>query len=210
MIRGLLADDHPLYRQGLAGYLAVCAGIEVVAEVATGPDAVAGAVAARPDVCVLDLSMPGFSGLEAATRIRARLHGTSVLILSVVDGGEAVFRAMRAGAQGYVVKTAEPDAVVTGIRTVAQGGAVFSASLTERLSEWFGTLEQSRPAFAHLTPREREVLRLLADGLATGAIARRLELQEKTVRNVVSAILTKLQVPDRAAAVARVREAGGL
>lgn len=205
-VRVLLADDHPLYRQGLAGFLAAATGIEVVAEVASGDAAVARATEVAPHVCVLDHSMPGLTGVEATRLIRERVPEAGVLILTMFDSDETVFQAMRAGARGFLVKTDDPEIVVDAIRTVARGGAVFSAGLAARLAEWFTALETAgRPHFPDLTPREREVLELLADGLPTRSIARRLGVQDKTIRNIVSVILAKLQVPDRAAAVARAR-----
>ncbi len=209
-IRVLLADDHPLYRQGLAGFLAASEGIEVVAELASGDEAVAAVSELEPDVCVLDHSMPVMTGVEAARRIRELAPGTGVVILTMFDTDETVFQAMRAGVRGYLVKTDEPETVANAVRTVARGGAVFSAGLAARLVEWFTVLETARRRPLHaLTPRERDVLDLLSEGLPTRSIARRLEVQDKTVRNVVSAILAKLEVPDRAAAIARIRELDG-
>lgn len=204
----LLVDDHPLYRRGLAGLLATTPDLVVVGQGGSGREAVDQVGRLRPDVVVLDLTMPELDGVEACREIVATAPSTAVLILTMSDDDDLVFRAMQAGARGYVVKTAEPAAVLTAIRTVAGGGAVLSPGLATRLASWFATLEREHGPLAHLTAREREVLRLMVRGRDNAAIAAYLGVSPKTVRNVVSSVLGKLSVPDRSAAVAKARDAG--
>lgn len=204
----LLVDDHPLYRRGLAGLLATTTDLVVVGQGGSGREAVDDAGRLRPDVVVLDLTMPELDGVEACRQILATAPSTAVLILTMSDDDDLVFRAMQAGARGYVVKSADPSSVLTAIRTVAGGGAVLSPGLATRLASWFTTLEREHGPLAHLTVREREVLRLMVRGRDNAAIAAYLGVSLKTVRNVVSAVLAKLSVPDRSAAVAKARAAG--
>ena len=203
MIRVLIADDHPVFLAGLEALLSATPGIEVVGQAASGAEVVSGVQAQRPDVVVLDLNMPGPGGIatirELGTRSSAR-----VLVLTMYDDDSLVFDAVRAGALGYVLKGAHPDEIVLGVEAVARGEAVFGTALAARMADWF-----ARPdPFLELTPRQRDVLALLARGLKNQAIADRLGVSLKTVRNLVSEILTKLQVPDRATAGERARQAG--
>lgn len=204
----LLVDDHPVYRQGLAGLLATTTDLVVVGQGGTGREAVDHAGRLFPDVVVLDLTMPELDGLEACREILATAPSTAVLILTMSDDDDLVFRAMQAGARGYVVKSAEPSSVLTAIRTVAEGGAVLSPALASRLASWFATLQREYGPLAHLTARERDILRLMVRGRNNAAIAAYLDVSPKTVRNVVSSIFAKLTVPDRSAAIAMARQAG--
>lgn len=207
-IRVVVADDHPIYRDGLVGLLAVTDDLEVVGQGGDGREALALADRLRPDVAVLDLQMPGIDGIEATRAITRTCPEVGVLILTMYDGDDRVFQAMRAGARGYVVKSAAPEVVVDAVRTVGRGGAVLSPALTERLSEWFGTLSREHGPLARLTPREREVLELMARGRDNASISQALGISPKTVRNTVSAIFLKLGVADRREAIARARAAG--
>lgn len=207
-IRVVVADDHPIYRDGLVGLLAVTDDLEVVGQGGDGREAVALADRLRPDVAVLDLQMPGIDGIEATRAITRTCPEVRVLILTMYDGDDRVFQAMRAGARGYVVKSAAPEVVVDAVRTVGHGGAVLSPALTERLSEWFGTLSREHGPVARLTPREREVLELMARGRDNASVSAALGISAKTVRNTVSAIFVKLEVADRREAIARARAAG--
>ncbi|MCB7135961.1 response regulator [Cellulosimicrobium marinum] len=207
-VRVVLADDHPLYRDGLAGLLGTTDDLVVVGTAEDGAGAVALAEELTPDVVVLDLKMPVLDGVEAARRIVAAAPHTAVLVLTMFDDDALVFRAMRAGARGYVLKAADPVAVLAAVRAVARGEAVFSPDLASRLRDWFAAAPVDLGPFARLTPRERDVLDLLARGLGNPAIGERLGISAKTVRNVVSNVLVKLQVADRAGAVARARDAG--
>lgn len=207
-MRILLADDHPVYREGLAGLLAATPDLTVVGQAATGLQAVTLAEALTPDVVVLDLNMPELNGVDAARRIVGSAPHTAVLILTMYDDDALVFQAIQAGARGYVLKAAEPATVLAAIRSVAHGEAIFGAALAQRLSAWFGAMTTDRGPFVQLTPRERQALDLIARGWGNPAIAQRLDVSPKTVRNLVSNIFTKLQVADRAAAIAKAREAG--
>jgi len=206
-IRVLLADDHPVYRAGLAGLLAVTDDLVVVAQASSGTEAVECAREFTPDVAALDLNMPGLDGIEATRAILAVSPRTAVVMLTMYDDDATVFQAMRAGARGYVVKTEAPAAVVAAIRSAALGETIFSAALAHRLTGWFAGMGRTQP-FEHLTPREREVLQLIVRGRDNAAISAILGVSPKTVRNVVSNVFAKLQVADRAAAIAKARESG--
>ena len=198
MIRVLVVDDHPLFRTGLAGLLATVPDVEVVGEAGDGAEAVTRALQLRPDVVLMDLNLPGTPGLEATRRIVAAAPECAVLVLTMVADDTSVVAALRVGARGYVLKEAGQDEVLTAIRTVAAGGAVVGPGVAARLLD--------RPAAgASLTPREAEVLALLARGSSNAEIARELGLSLMTVQNHVSAVLTKLQVRDRTQAALRAR-----
>jgi DNA-binding NarL/FixJ family response regulator len=207
VIRLVLADDHPVFAQGLRTVLEAEPDVEVAAVVGTGRAAVDAASGADPDVAVLDISMPDGDGIWATAQLRAAGLRTRVLILTMSDDDESVFAALRAGASGYTVKGAGPDEVVAAVRAVARGEAVFGTGVAARMLQHFSRTATAAP-FPQLTEREHEVLGLLARGFDNPAIARRLGVSGKTVRNHVSAVITKLQVPDRTAAVLRARDAG--
>lgn len=203
MIRVLIADDHPVFLGGLEALLSATTGIEVVGRATSGDEVLSDVLTHRPDVVVLDLNMPGPGGIATIRELAVR-SSAHVLVLTMYDDDSLVFDAVRAGALGYVLKGAHPDEIVLGVEAVARGEAVFGTALAARMADWF-----ARPdPFQELTPRQRDVLELLAHGLKNQAIADRLGVTLKTVRNVVSEILTKLQVPDRAAAGQRARRAG--
>lgn len=207
-IRVLLADDHPVYRDGLAGLLGATTDLTVVGQASTGRRAVTMAESLTPDVVVLDLNMPELNGVDAARQIVATAPHTAVLILTMYDDDALVFQAMQAGARGDVLKSADPDTILAAVRSVARGEAIFGAALAQRLSHWFGTMDGNRGPFAALTPRENQALELIARGWGNPAIAERMGVSAKTVRNLVSNIFTKLQVADRAQAIAKARDAG--
>lgn len=204
----LLADDHPVYRDGLAGLLGATEDLVVVGQAGTGREAVELAASLTPDVVVLDLNMPELNGVDAARQIVGTAPHTAVLILTMYDDDALVFQALQAGARGYVLKSADPDTVLAAVRSVARGEAIFGAALAQRLSQWFATMDEHRGPFVQLTPRENQALDLIARGLGNPAIAERMGVSPKTVRNLVSNIFTKLQVADRAAAIAKARDAG--
>ncbi len=208
-LRVLLVDDHPLYRAGLVAVLGTLSGVEVVGEAGDGQEAVERATALEPDVVLMDLNLPVLGGIEATRRITAELPGTAVLVLTMLEGDDALFAAMRAGARGYLLKGADRQEIARALATVANGEVVFSATLAARVLAWFGR-DGGRVAapFPELTDREREILDLVARGLTNAAIARRLVVSDKTVRNHVSNVFGKLHVADRAEAVARARDAG--
>lgn len=203
----LLADDHPVYREGLAGLLSVTDDLVVIEKVSNGIDAVAKCLELHPGVAVLDLNMPGSNGLDATREIVARSPETSVLVLSMFDDDATVFQAIKAGARGYVVKSESPETILSAIRSVARGEAVFSPTLAGRMTSWFSALGRGN-ALDALTPREQEVLAGMVHGRNNLAIAQTLGVSDKTVRNVVSNIFAKLQVTDRGSAVAKARQAG--
>jgi DNA-binding NarL/FixJ family response regulator len=210
LVRVVVVDDHPLFRQGIGALIRDSAETDLVGEGASGEDAVELCAQNQPDVVVMDVHMPGLGGVDATRRIMANHPDTAILMLTMMDEDESVFAAMRAGARGYVLKGAEPAEILRAVIAVANGQAIFGASVAQRLTRYFAAAAATpvlRP-FTELTAREHEVLELMATGASNTAIASRLALSEKTVRNNVSNIFAKLRVADRAAAVARARDAG--
>ena len=208
-LRVLIADDHPLFRDGMRGLLATQPDIEVAGEATTGEEAVALAGELEPDVVLMDIKMPGLGGIEATRRVLAANPRIRVLVVTMFEDA-TVFTAMRAGARGYVLKDDDKDDVLGAIRTVGRGGAVFGPRIAARLTEFLTTTRPavSREAFPTLSNREREMLHLMAKGASNAEISRLLSLSSKTVANYVSNILHKLQVADRKEATVRAREAG--
>ncbi len=206
-MRVLIADDHPLFRSGLRAALELADGVEVVGEAADGAEAVAAAAQLAPDVVVMDLHMPVLNGIEATRQVVATRADVGVLVLTMFEDDESVFAAMRAGARGYLLKGAGPGEIARAIDAVGRGEAIFGPSVARRVIE-FLTAPRAPEPFPELTEREREVLELIAKGQTNPRIAAHFVLSEKTVRNHVSNILTKLQVTDRSAAIVRAREAG--
>ena len=211
-VRVLIAEDHPLFREGMRGRLERVADITVVGEAASGEEAVELARNLEPDVILMDIKMPGLNGIEATREIlRSSPRGVGVLVLTMFEDDDSVFAAMRAGARGYLLKDSGGEGVVHAIRAVASGEAVFGAGVAERIMGFFSAPRSSalpQRAFPELTEREEEVLLLVAKGKSNQQIARELFVSLKTVRNHVSNILLKLQVADRAQAVIRARDAG--
>ncbi len=207
-IRVLVADDHPVFRYGMRAILGADPGTEIVGEATDGEEAVALAAELAPDVILMDVNMPGVNGIEATQRILEASPQTGVLMLTMFEDDASVFAAMQAGARGYVLKGADGDETIRAIRSVAGGEAIFGPGIAHRLTRFFAAPTPKTEAFPELTEREREVLSLIAGGYTNTAIADRLYLSPKTVRNYVSAVFTKLQVADRAQAVIRAREAG--
>jgi DNA-binding NarL/FixJ family response regulator len=205
-LRVLIADDHPLYRDGLTAALAA-AGFDVVGEAADGRQAVALSLDLQPDVVIMDLDMPVMGGIEATRRIAHGRPHVAILVLTMLADDDSVFAALRVGARGYLLKGAGQGEIVRAVQTVADGGAVFGASLARRVMDHFSGHQATEP-FPELTDREREVLAMVAAGLNNSAIAAQLALAPKTVRNHISNIMTKLHVSDRAQAIIRARTAG--
>jgi len=208
-IRVVLVDDHEVVRVGLRGVLEADPGITVVAEAASGEQALAACEVHRPDLVIMDLHMPGMGGIEAIRRLSARQPPVVTLVLTMFEDDESVLAALDAGARGYVLKGAGRDQLRSAVRAAHHGQVTFGAGVADRVLE--RVLRAGLPtsqAFSELTPREHDVLDALAAGLGSAAIGRRLGLSEKTVRNRVSMILAKLDVPDRAAAIALARAAG--
>lgn len=207
-IRLLIADDHPVFRYGLKALLEAESGFEIVGEASNGEEAVSLAGEVRPDVILMDITMPGLNGIEATRKILDQDAEIGILMVTMVDDA-SMFAALRAGARGYLLKGAEGEETIRAIRAVANGGAIFSPSIAERLISYFAhSTSPGGELFPELTPREFEILSLLAKGLTNNAIAERLFLSPKTVRNQVSTIFNKLNVSDRGEAIVVAREAG--
>jgi DNA-binding NarL/FixJ family response regulator len=209
-VRVVLADDHPMYRYGVAAVLATASEIELVGEASDGLGLLELADRERPDVVLTDLAMPGLDGARACRELLARQPDLGVLVLTMHADDESLVAALRAGARGYLLKGADKAELIRSILAVAEGQAVYGAAVARRIAELFGGGRPAAPSFPDLTPRERQVLSLLADGARNSEIARQLGMTDKTVRTVrnhVSAILMKLQVPDRTAAAIKARDA---
>jgi DNA-binding NarL/FixJ family response regulator len=209
-IRVVIADDHPVFRDGLHMLLRNADGIDVVAAVADGQQAITAAADLQPDVVVMDLHMPGTNGIDATRRITTASPHIGVLVLTMLEDDESVFAAMRAGARGYLLKDADQEDIAHAVTSLAHGVAVFGPSIAQRIIDYFAaqTRGTNTGAFPDLTDREREILDLVAQGLNNTTIARRLFLSPKTIRNHISNIFSKLQVADRADAIVRARRAG--
>jgi DNA-binding NarL/FixJ family response regulator len=210
MTRVLLVDDHPLFLDGVRAALSTESDLEVIGEANSAAEAVDLAESLLPDVVLMDLNLPDGSGIDATRRVLQVSPASHVLVITMSADDDAVVAAMRAGARGYVVKGAGRKDLVQAVTTVAAGGAVFSPTVAARLGSYFSGLaaQPGREMFPQLSEREREVLDLIARGLDNRRIAASLFLSEKTVRNNVSTVLTKLGAADRADAIARARRAG--
>ncbi len=204
----LVVDDHPFYREGLKTLLGVrSAQVEVVGEAATGEAAVELCATVQPDVVLMDLQMPGMGGLEATRQIVAAHPSVAVVVLTMHDD-DSVLPALRAGARGYLLKDAGVDEVVRAIAAVHSGQSVLAPQAADRVKRQLTDPATTSRPFPQLTEREHDILAQIVHGSSTLEIARSLKLSDKTVRNYVSNILTKLQVRDRTQLVVRAREAG--
>lgn len=206
-IRILIADDNAEFREGLQAMLQAVTDAAVVAEATTGDEAVALAARLQPDVVLMDLQMPGCNGIEATRRVVTTSPHIGVLVLTMFDGDDSVFAALRAGARGYILKGAPKAEMLRAVRAVANGEAIFSPAIARRLMTFFES-RSAVPIFPELTERERELLGLIAEGRPNSEIAAHLSLSLKTVQNHVANICNKLQVADRTQALLRAREAG--
>ena len=209
-IRVLIADDHPLYRDGMRGLLDSEPSTQVVGEASSGEEAIELAETLQPDVILMDIKMPGINGIEATREILNTSPQAGILMVTMFEDDDSLFAAMRAGARGYLLKDSRGEEVSHAIRAVAGGEAIFGQGIARRLINYFSALKPSGPprAFPELTDREEEILTLVARGHSNEEIAQQLFLSIKTVRNHVSHIFLKLQVADRAQALIRAREAG--
>jgi len=193
-IRILLADDHPLFREGVANSLRASADFAVVGEAGSGAEAIQLAHALHPDLVLLDVSMPGIDGIAAAMRIAAELPGTRIMMLTMIENVDSLMAALKVGAHGYVLKGVSAAELRAIVRSVASGEAYVTPTLAAEM-----LMEFSRPhdAFDTLTPRETEVLDLLSRGMTNREIGNQLTIAEKTVKHHITEILQKLQVRSR-------------
>jgi DNA-binding NarL/FixJ family response regulator len=209
IIRIVIADDHPVFRFGLRALLEAQPDMVVLGEAESGSEAVQMAQSLQPDLLLLDINMPELNGIEATKQITAVDPHPAVLIITMLDD-DTVFTAMQAGARGFLLKGAEGNETLRAIRAVANGEVIFSPGVAEQMMYFFRRGEKKRDPdpFPELTPREREILELLAQGLTNNAIAEKLVLSPKTIRNQTSNIFSKLQVASRNEAIVKAREAG--
>jgi DNA-binding NarL/FixJ family response regulator len=198
-----------MFRFGLRALLSAEPDFEILGEATDGEEAVAQAGNLEPDLVLMDINLPKLNGIEATRRILAESPGTGVLIITMFED-DTIFTALRAGARGYLLKGAEGEETLRAIRAAANGESIFSPAVAQRLTQFFAR-PAGQPAhlpFQDLTHRERDILRLIAQGLTNAAIAERLSLSPKTVRNQVSIIFSKIQVSDRGEAMIKARDAG--
>ncbi|GED90183.1 response regulator transcription factor [Streptomyces sp. 6-11-2] len=207
-IRVLIADDHPVVRRGMSALLTSLAGVDVVAEAATGEEALREAQLSRPDVVVMDIRMPAMDGVEATRRLTALLPDVAVLVVTMYEDDETVLSALRAGARGYLLKGAQQEEILTTIRSVATGQFVIAPGVAARLLGQVGPPPRPADPFPELTAREREILDRVARGHGNARVAAELALAVKTVANHLSAIFAKLGVSGRTEAILLARERG--
>ncbi len=204
MIRVIVADDHPIVRSGIVGLIDLDPGVEVVAQAADGADAVSLAARLRPDVVLMDLRMPGTSGIEATARITAETPSVRVLVLTTYESDDDILGAIEAGASGYLLKAAPHEEIVAGIRSVAEGHTVLAPTIAATLV----TRMRDQPARPQLSPRELDVLRRVAAGRSNPEIAADLFIGESTVKTHLIHVFEKLEVSDRTRAVTLALELG--
>jgi DNA-binding NarL/FixJ family response regulator len=208
VIRVLLADDQALVRGGFRLILDTEPDMEVVAEAADGNEAVARALEHQPDVVLMDIRMPVLDGIEATRRLLPQLAAARVVILTTFDLDDYIVDAFRAGASGFLLKTAPPSQLVAAVRTVHAGDALLAPASTRRLIEQFARPPERAPELDRLTGREHDVLGLLARGLTNAEIAGRLVVEPSTVKSHVASLLAKLGLRDRVQAVVFAYESG--
>ena len=212
-IRVLLADDHDLFREGLAGIIASQPDMEVVGEASDGLEAIVKAQELQPDLILMDIQMPGTNGLEATRRIKKELPSTTIVVLTVRDEEEKLFEAIKNGAQGYLLKNIRSKEMLEMLRGAMQGEAAISPSLAGRMLEEFRRLSKLAPVdlddeMVALTPREQEVLGLVATGATDKEIAEELTISLHTVKSHMRNILSKLQVNSRREAAYLAKQKG--
>jgi DNA-binding NarL/FixJ family response regulator len=208
MINVLIADDHALFREGVRAVLANASDCDVIGEAVDGQDAVTQARSLKPDVILMDIHMPAMNGVDATACILRELPNTGIIMLTMLEGDSSVFAAMRAGARGYILKGADKAELLKTIHAVANGEALFGPAIAQRITRFFAGLSRAEQPFPELTEREREILAQIAEGKSNTEIADRLVISMKTVSNHISNIFSKLQVADRAQAIAKARNAG--
>ena len=205
----LIADDHPVFRKGLQALLATMPNTELVGEAASGEEAIMLAEKLQPDVVLLDLQMPGGGGLAAIRPIVETSPHIRILVVTMFEDDDSVFAAMRAGARGYVLKDTQGEEMERAILAVGNGEAIFSPAIALRVIHFFAAHPPtSTDLFPELTTSERNVLKLMAQGINNEAIAHQMGFSIKTVQNYSSNIFSKLQVADRAQAIVKARDAG--
>lgn len=206
----LIVDDHPLFRKGMRALLESMEDMQVAGEAQTGQEAIDFADQLQPDIILMDLQLPGGSGLDATREIVRVSPHVQILVVTLFEDDDSIFAALRAGARGYILKDTDEGEMIRAIRAVGNGEAIFSPSIANQLMEYFSTSRTKIPeeVFPELTNREREILGLIAKGESNQDIADRLSISLKTVRNHVSNIYSKLMVADRAQAVIKAREGG--
>ena len=209
-IRVLIADDQTITRSGIRALLAAQETVEIVGEAQNGEEAITLASSLQPDVILMDLRMPGVNGIEATQRIHRASPHIGILILTVFEDDTSVFPAIRAGARGYLLKNTEQEELLRAIQTVANGGAIFSPGIAQRVLGYLHTPPPDMPEqlFDELTSREREILELIAQGKTNAEIAILLNLSPKTVSNNTSNVLLKVHAADRAKLMLMALEAG--
>jgi DNA-binding NarL/FixJ family response regulator len=209
-IRVLIADDHPVFRDGLRSFVSGAADLVLVGEAKNGLEAVALAAESSPAIVLMDLRMPELSGIEATRRILEADPSIGIIVLTMSEDDDSLFAAMRAGARGYIPKDAESEEILRAIRAAAVGEVIFGASIARRMVAFFASPRAmaTPDPFPELTDRENEILELIAQGRRNPEIANRLGITDKTVRNHVATVFSKLRVADRGQAIVRAREAG--
>jgi DNA-binding NarL/FixJ family response regulator len=207
-VRVVIADDHPVVRDGLSALLDSVPSLIVAGTASSGREAVRAAVTLHPDVLIMDIQMPDLGGIAATAEIARAAPTVAVLMLTMFDDDDSVFAAMRAGARGYVLKGAQQDEIVRAIHSVAAGEAIFGPGIARRVLGLAAAPAAPSVPFPDLTARERQVLDLIAAGARNPEIAHRMSIAPKTVANHIAAIFAKLQVPDRNQAIILARDAG--
>lgn len=196
-IRVLLADDHKLVRAGIRALLQTVADVEIVAEAADGREALSLIAAHHPDLALMDITMPGLNGLDATARIGRTFPRTRVVILSMSADEDSVLKALRAGAVGYVVKTADPAELGLAVRAVARGERFLSSAVSEHVvAACLNRIDKERTSLERLTTRQREVLQLIAEGHTTKEIATKLEISPKTAEAYRAELMKALEIHD--------------
>ncbi len=206
MIKVLVVDDHPVFRQGLFSLLKDCPDFQVVGEAANGSEAISKASEHKPDVVVMDVRMPECNGVEATAALQESIPDSKVLVLTVSDRDDDLFAAMKAGARGYLLKDAELDSLITAIKVVASGDVIITPAMAARLINEVkqGNMHQNSDKMNGLSVRERQVMQLVVQGDSNKDIAAKLFISETTVKAHLRTILEKLQVKNRAQAAALV------
>jgi RNA polymerase sigma factor (sigma-70 family) len=209
-IRLFIADDHALFREGIRALLSATADIVCVGEAATGEEAVRQIEESQPDVVLMDVNMPGINGIEATRRILRNYTSMGIIVVTMLEDDASIFAAIRAGARGYVLKGANHLELLQSIRAVAQGQVLFGAAIAARITQFFANAQHTvvEEPLPDLSEREREILDLMSRHYTNPEIAQQLGISEKTIRNHVSNIFSKLQVANRAQAIAKARQAG--